>query len=166
MTMKIISKKSVILTSITTLVLIMSVNTQAKIYKWTDANGQTHYTAYPPKQKGTKATDIEDKIKAQSGKYRPSAKTKKVASYNSSDNDNSQNDDSGEELSGPDKQLSKYCKGQRNNIKQLKKNFRNVWVGVDGKKTSLTQEQRKEKVALLQKQIDSNCSEVKVSENS
>ena len=49
--MKIIFKKSVILSSITTLLFIASVNTHAKIYKWTDANGQTHYTATPPQQK-------------------------------------------------------------------------------------------------------------------
>ncbi len=159
--MKIISKRSVILTSFTTLALVISVSSQAKIYKWTDANGQVHYTAQPPAQtkQRIKATNIEDQIKAKAGKYRaPKNATKAVATdiEPKSDSENKNEED----LAGPDKQLIKYCDGQRNNLKQLKKNFRNIWIDAKGKKTNLTQEQRKEKVAMLQNEINSNCSEV------
>ena len=157
--MKMIRNKSIILTSVTTLVLLMGVNAHAKIYKWTDANGQTHYSAHPPaasKQK-IKAEDIEEKIKAYAGKYRPSAKT---ASKKPNDESESKTE---EDLSGPDKKLIKYCDSQRNNLKQLKKNFRNVWIDIKGNKTNLNQEQRKEKVAALESQIKENCSEVKPS---
>ena len=156
--MKMISNKSVILTGITTLVLLMSVNTHAKIYKWTDANGQTHYSAQPPAQtkQKIKAENIEDKIKSHAGKYRPS----KTASKKSNEEGESNSD---EQLSGPDKKLVKYCDSQRNNLKQLKKNFRNVWIDIKGKKTNLNQEQRKEKVSALEGQIKENCSEVKAS---
>lgn len=153
------SKKTVILTSISTLVLLASVNTHAKIYKWTDANGQTHYTAHPPAQtkQKIKSENIEDKIKSHAGKYRPPSKT---ASKESSEEGES---NEGETLSGPDKKLVKYCDSQRNNLKQLKKNFRNVWIDIKGNKTNLNQEQRKEKVAALEGQIKENCSEVKPS---
>jgi len=159
--MKTITKKSVILTSITTLALAIGMTAaQAKIYKWTDANGQTHYTAQPPAQKKLrdKAKNIEDKIRAHAGKYSPSKNSPKVAS----DKEKS-NDDTDTELSGPNKQLVKYCKSQRNNVAQLKKNFRNVWIDTKGNKTTLNQEQRKKKVAELQSKIKSECAEVPTS---
>ena len=119
--MKIISTRSVILTSITTLAIVMSLNAHAKIYKWTDANGQTHYTAQPPAQKKlrVKAKNIEDKIRANAGKYRPPSKTAAVA-ITAEDSDDKKSE---KDLSGPNKQLVSYCDSQRNNIKQLKKEF-------------------------------------------
>jgi len=56
--------------------------------------------------------------------------------------------------------ITKYCNGQRKNLKQLRKNFRNVWIDAKGKKTNLNQKQRKEKVAQLEQQIIQDCSEV------
>ena len=47
--MRIMHKKSIIFTGITSLLFLLSINAQAKIYKWIDANGQTHYSAQPPK---------------------------------------------------------------------------------------------------------------------
>jgi len=162
--MKIISTKSFILTSITSLALLMSVNVQAKIYKWTDANGQVHYTAQPPAQKKlrVKAKNIEDKIRANAGKYRPPTKTKVAAT----DTDDTSENKSDEKLSGPNAQLVKYCDSQRNNVKQLRKNFRNVWIDANGKKTSLDQKQRKEKVAMLEAKIKTDCSDVPATKKS
>ena len=157
--MKIISKKSLILTSITTLALVISVGSQAKIYKWTDANGQTHYSAQPPAQKKQriKSENIEDKIRANAGKYRATQKTKSVANNSNKGESPKVEDTNKEALDGPNKQLISYCDSQRNNIAQLKKNFRNVWVNVKGEKTTLNQEQRQEKVAHLASKIKTEC---------
>jgi len=162
--MKIISKKSVFLTSITTLALVMSINAQAKIYKWSDANGQTHYTALPPTQKNQriKVENIEDEIRANAGKYRSPANTKTVAINTNESNENKTE----EKLSGPNPQLVKYCDSQRNNLVQLKKNFRNVWIDVKGNKTTLNQKQRQEKVAILQSKVDTDCADVQPSKKS
>ena len=156
-----ITNRKIINSSIVVLLFLMSANSQAKIYKWIDANGQTHYSAQPPKQleKRIKVKNIENEIKSNAGKYRPSAS--KNLDTSSDQDEKDENLDLNNGLSGPDKKLVKYCVGQRNNLKQLKKNFRNVWIDAKGKKTNLTQEQRKEKVAVLKKEIDSNCSEVK-----
>lgn len=159
--------KSIILASITTYALLMSVNSSAKIYKWTDSNGQVHYSAQPPvqKEKRIKSENIEDKIRANAGKYRPPSNTK-VARTTNNDASQSSSDNTDNELSGPNKKLIKYCNNQRKNVKQLKKNFRNVWVDVKGNKTSLTQEQRKEKVALIESKIKTDCAEVPASKTS
>ncbi len=157
--MKIINKKSVILTSISILLMSMSLTAHAKIYKWTDANGQTHYTAQPPTQKKlrVKAKNIEDKIKANAGKYRAPAQTK---TSSSTTKQASAEDKTEEKLEGPNPQLVKYCDSQRNNIVQLKKNFRNVWIDAKGKKTTLNQEQRQEKVSMLADKIKTDCADV------
>lgn len=160
--MKRIMKTSVILTSLTLSALLATLPAQAKIYKWTDANGQVHYTAQPPKQtkkSAIKAKNIEAEIKSKAGKYRgPSktASTEKVAATPAAETKKKE-----PELAGPDKQLIDYCKGQRANVAQLKKNFRTIWVDAKGKKTRLSQAQRKEKVASIQKSIDETCAEVK-----
>ncbi len=148
--------------TISSTLLLLSMNSQAEIYKWVDENGGVHYTAQPPAQqkKRVKAKNIEDEIKAAAGKYRPPA------------NDTSKKDDDnetdaekvkvgGEELSGPDNKLVSYCNNQKKNLEQLKKNFRNVWIDIKGKKTNLDQEQRKEKVVYLQQRIAEDCKEVK-----
>lgn len=156
--------KIVSIASISSLFLISAMNAQAKIYKWTDANGQTHYTAQPPTQdQKIKAKNIEDEIKAFAGKYRPPSKSEKTDSTESEDSNKTESE---EELAGPNAQLIKYCNSQRNNLKQLKKNFRNVWIDIKGKKTNLNQEQRKEKVATLASEIDKNCSDVDSSKKS
>lgn len=146
----------------TTMALLISLSTQAKIYKWTDEKGQVHYTATPPPQKNKriKAEDIEDEIRSKAGKYRPPAKSessdKETVALKS---DAKEGEDP--KLEGPDKKLINYCKSQRKNLNQLKKNYRNVWVDVKGKKTNLTQEQRKEKVSYLMKRISEDCADVK-----
>ncbi len=163
--MKIINAKSVILTSFTVLSLALSINAQAKIYKWTDANGQTHYTAQPPAEKKlrVKAKNIEDKIKANAGKYRA---TNQSTTTTASDTTSTSEDKTEDTLAGPNPQLVKYCDSQRNNIEQLKNNFRNIWIDAKGKKTSLTQEQRQEKVAMINEKIKTDCAEVPASKKS
>lgn len=147
------------ITTITSALLILSANTHAEIYKWTDENGGVHYTAQPPahKKKQIKVKNIENEIKSAAGKYRPPANSDKT----SSDTETDENKDDGEELAGPDKKLINYCKNQRKNLELLKKNFRNVWIDAKGQKTTLDQEQRKEKVAYLQKRIAEDCKGVK-----
>ncbi len=110
-------------------------------------------------KKRVKAKNIEDEIKAAAGKYRPPANA--TATKNDADTDTEKAKVNGEELAGPDKKLVSYCTNQRRNLEQLKKNFRNVWIDVKGKKTNLDQEQRKEKVAYLQQRIAEDCKEVK-----
>jgi hypothetical protein len=147
-------KKIITLASLSTLALFLTLNAQAEIYKWTDANGNIHYSAHPPAKQKVKSQDIEDRIRSAAGKYRASTKS-------SSEKDSE--DKSGEEvkLSGPDQKLIKSCKGLRKSEGQLQKNYRNIWIDNDGKKTLLDQKQRKEKIQLIKKQIKEFCSDVK-----
>lgn len=158
------TKTIITIASISTLSLFLSMSAQAEIYKWSDSNGGVHYTATPPAQskKKIKSEDIETTIRAQAGKSKPVDKEIATANDDSSSPDENNNDKKVEtELAGPDKKLKNYCKSQRNNLVQLKKNFRNVWIDVKGEKTNLTQEQRKQKVDYLKTRIKEDCAGVK-----
>ena len=157
--MKTIINKMITLTSLGTLALIFSASCSAEIYKWTDENGTIHYTATPPvqNQKRIKATNIENQIRSAAGKYRPPAKGTTTTGTNTETSASNPENSKDEQLAGPDAKLIEYCDNQRNNLDQLKKNFRNVWIDVKGQKTALDQEQRKEKVEYLNKRIQEDC---------
>ena len=158
--MKTTVTKIITLASVSTLTLMFCVSSQAEIYKWVDSNGGVNYTATPPVQekKRVKATNIEDRIKAAAGKYRPPANSSsKDGAETNQENSADQGTEGEAKLAGPDKKLIKYCENQRDNLKQLKKNYRNVWIDVKGKKTNLDQEQRKQKVEYLQTRIQEDC---------
>lgn len=157
--------KSFLTLSISSLFLFSMTTTQAEIYKWVDAKGVTHYSAQPPVKKKirAKAKNIEDQIRSAAGKYRPpkaSQKTSNQENSSSGHSDKNKNIDAENSLSPPDKKLVEYCNNQRKNLESLRKNFRTVWVGTDGKKTPLTQKQRQQKVELISKNLKETCAEV------
>ena len=128
---------------------------QAKIYKWTDANGSVHYSATPPKhskKSKLKVKDIEDKIRYAAGKPRIHK------SNQTSEGPVTQKDN--DKLAPPSSKLIKYCKSQRSNLKQLKENFNTTWVSPNGKKSLLTQKERKNKVKAIRKIISTECAGV------
>ena len=151
-------KKIILITCISALTLTYSINTQAKIYKWTDAKGVIHYSATPPATK-KKVKNIESDIRLAAGKHRPSEADKKEANTDNKQKAKEQEDEASE-LSPPDKKLIDYCKSQRDNLKILKKNFRNVWIDSSGKRTKLNQKQRQEKVDYIKNRIENDCGEV------
>ena len=74
-------KKPTIIT-LSLLALTLSITSiQAKIYKWTDANGAVHYSATPPKankKSKIEVKDIEDKIRFAAGKPRASSSKQSI----------------------------------------------------------------------------------------
>ena len=149
-------KKSTIV-SLSLLAITLSVTSiQAKIYKWTDANGAVHYSATPPKvNKKSKldVKDIEDKIRFAAGKPSAGSSKKSVEGPVSEGEDKEESS----KLAPPSPKLIKYCKSQRSNLKQLKENFNTIWVSKSGKKALLSQKQRKDKVKEIRKTITTEC---------
>jgi len=155
-------KKIILIACISALTVTFSINSHAKIYKWTDSKGVTHYSATPP-AKSTKSKqkvkNIEDEIQRAAGKHRPKqAKTKNKDTQKK--NVEKKETESESELSPPDKRLVDYCRGQKNNLASLTNNFRNVWIDAKGKKNRLNQKQRQEKVDYLKERIEKDCQEV------
>jgi len=153
--MKIIFTKKVLsAVVISTVALLSTMNSQAEIYKWTDAKGVTHYSAQKPIQKEIKSENIEDKIRFSLGKYQASSQKQSKDSAESKDSKNKT------QLAGPNAKLVSYCKTQRKNLAQLKKNYRNLWKDKDGKTSRLDQKQRQQKVKKIQKSITAECAGV------
>ncbi|GAA0422122.1 hypothetical protein GCM10009133_33330 [Cocleimonas flava] len=66
--------------------LAISTSGYAKIYKWTDANGKTHYTATPPPAQKKVISNEEFKVhKTPKSSLRPSSSYAKSSNSNSSD---------------------------------------------------------------------------------
>lgn len=152
----ILIKKILTAVVISTGILLATMNSQAEIYKWTDAKGVTHYSARKPIEQKIKSENIEYKIRVAAGKHQASSqKTSQVASTT-----NLNNDESNTQLAGPSKKLISYCKNQRKNLAQLKKNYRNLWKDKDGKESRLNQKQRQLKVDQIQKSITTECAGV------
>lgn len=150
-----ITTKLLITIATSTVALLINTGVQAEIYKWTDAKGVVHYSANKPTQRKVKSENIESEILLSAGKSQKKNKSPSITKKKSS------NDKKKVKLSGPNKELVSYCSKQRTNLDQLQKNFRNVWQGMDGKKTTLNQKQRQEKVDYLTRRIVEDCSDIK-----
>jgi len=156
---KSLSTKLITATTVGLFAIFMNVTTNAEIYKWTDSKGVVHYSAQKPTQKKVKPKNIENielAIRSAAGK----PKKQQTASTSRSLKGDTSTKKSDKKLSGPGPELVSYCKKQRSNLDQLQNNFRNVWQGIDGKKTKLNQEQRKSKVKYIQSTITENCAGV------
>ena len=144
----VLTKKFLSAATLSIAVLFITMVSQAEIYKWTDAKGVTHYSAQKPIQQKIKSENIEDKIRFAAGKYQASSRQAPKTTANSKKKT---------KLTGPNKKLITYCKTQRKNLAQLKKNYRNLWKDKDGKTSRLDQKQRQEKVNQIQKSITAEC---------
>lgn len=155
---KTITLLSLLALSLSTLAFDTSV--QAKIYKWTDANGQVHYSAKPPMQKKIKVKpkDIEDQILMSAGKFDPSKVSKNKASEENQEKTekNEEDGDNKNAKSKPTKQLIDFCKNQRKSLKLLKNNQNVSWEQF-GKKTNLSAAQRKSKIKNIKSGISEDC---------
>ena len=149
----ILTKKILSATVISTVVLLATMNSQAEIYKWTDAKGVIHYSAQKPTQQKIKSENIEDQIRFAAGKHQvASRKTSQTQDTKKSNNSKTKT-----QLAGPSAKLVSYCKSQRKNLAQLKENYRNLWKSKDGKTSRLNQKQRQDKVNQIQKSITAEC---------
>ena len=136
---------------ITTLVIALSfltvTITEAKVYKWKDAEGVLHYSSTPPKPT-EKVSDLKDDLRITDNKaaaHKPqAAKSAKKAN---------------EKKIARDKKRKKrnYCNGQRKNFELLKRNLNVKWIE-GGKSKKLSPEQRKNKLRSLEENIRTDCS--------
>lgn len=115
-----------------------------KVYKWTDAKGQTHYDQRPPINTPTEV------IKTQTGHSDP-------VSYTSQTEANSKDEkktDVKKEAPPKDKE---QCEGARKNAETLKTYTRIRIKGDDGEYRFLTPDEQKQKLDEANKAIEDNC---------
>ncbi len=155
---KILTTKILSAVIISTGMLFVTMNAQAEIYKWKDAKGVTHYSSQKPMQQKIKSENIEDEIRSAAGKYRASSQQKSQTPTKATTK--SKDSKTKTQLAGPNVKLVSYCKSQRKNLAQLKKNYRNTWKDKSGITSRLNQKQRQQKVNEIQKSITTECAGV------
>jgi hypothetical protein len=127
---------------------------KAEIYKWTDAQGQVHYSATPPTKK-VKTREIGTEIKMAAGKFDPST-VKQKSETEDSDTENTEDSSQTKGKNKPTKERIAYCKTQRKNLALLKNNKNIRWKSF-GKETELSDAQRKSKINSIKALIMDEC---------
>lgn len=135
------------------LMLCLTFTASAEIYKWTDANGKTHYSQTPPEDTSTKAKDIGDEIDMAAG----------TASQGNTGSAEKNTDETGNEL---DKSREKgkensvthqsYCDQQQAALKKLLENPVIRWKSKESEKI-LSFKERQNKISEFEKSIKEMC---------
>lgn len=136
------------------LLLALSATASAQVYKWVDAQGNTHFGAQPPE--GQDATKINTSA-AQPKAAAPAPAT--AAPLPSPTEDPAQkaiDEKVKKEVAESEAQRAKYCEVTRTNLAQLQNNPR-VKTEVNGEMRRLTEEERQSQIAENQKGIAENC---------
>ncbi|MVW76613.1 DUF4124 domain-containing protein [Pseudomonas xionganensis] len=141
----------------TSLLLAMSTTAMAgQIYKWVDAQGVTHFGAQPPQ--GQQATLINTSTPSP----RPSLaeETDEQAAPDLETGDDPEqaaiDEKTRQEVAAQAAERKQYCETVRTNLSQLQNNPR-VRTEVDGEIRKLSEDERQQRIAELQKSIAENC---------
>ncbi len=135
------------------LLLALSATASAsQVYKWVDAQGNTHFGAQPPQ--GQDATPINTVV----APPKPVQPLPTFPTPGSADDPAQKAIDEKikKEVAERDEKLKKYCEITRTNLAQLQNNPR-ITAEVNGEVRRLTEEERQSKIAENQKGITENC---------
>lgn len=137
------------------LLLALSATASAQVYKWVDAQGNTHFGAQPPE--GQDATQINPNISQPKPAASPTPAAVKPQAGSAEDPAQKAIDDKvKKEVAENEAQRVKYCEITRTNLAQLQNNPR-IKSEVNGEMRRLTEEERQSKIAENQKGIAENC---------
>lgn len=138
------------------LLLALSATASAQVYKWVDAQGNTHFGAQPPQgQEATKINTSSAQPKQPSAAPAPLPTLPKPGSAD----DPAQkaiDDKVKKEVAENEEKRAKYCEATRTNLAQLQNNPR-LTTEENGQVRRLTEEERQAKIAENQKGIADNC---------
>lgn len=135
--------------------LTLSVTATAEIYKWTDAQGNTHYTQTPPPAKEVKAENvqnIEKDIEMATGK---------LGNVNAKDTDDTEQDEMAQARADGKKNTIKhktFCDQQKSALKQLLANPVIRWKSSEGERV-LTATERQSKIDEFDKNVKEMCND-------
>lgn len=131
------------------LLFTLSAASQAgQIYKWVDAQGQTHFDAQPPAGQTTQQIDVQ---KAPPAPPPPSPSTGSVQGDQKAIESKVK-----KQIAVQEAKRAKYCEDVRTNLVQLQNNPR-LREEVKGEVRRLTEEERQTRMAENEKAIKDNC---------
>lgn len=133
-------------------------NASAEMYKWTDKNGETHYTQTPPPPE-TKGEDIEADIslstgKASSNTAKPDETVKPEEKTEPEKVEDKKTDK--EKAKASEKEHRDFCNNQKDALQQLNTNSLVKWRDEKGEHF-LSADEKAEKIKQLNNNIDTMC---------
>lgn len=134
------------------LLALSATATAGQIYKWVDAQGNTHFGAQPPE--GQAAAEVNPNV---SQPKLPAAPAAKPVEQPAADTEQESIDSKvKKDVARQEAELKAYCETVRTNLAQLQNNPR-VRIEVDGKLRRLNEEERQAKISESEKAIAENC---------
>ncbi|OQX14486.1 MAG: hypothetical protein BWK73_09430 [Thiothrix lacustris] len=128
---------------------LLTTDAAAEMYKWTDKNGETHYTQTPPPP-DAKGENIEDDIRLSTGKL---GNTIPTAPAEAPKDGLEQAREEGEKS---DQKHREFCAQQNDALQKMTANAIIKWKDAKGERF-LTAEEKASKTQEVQKNIDSLC---------
>lgn len=136
--------------------LLLALSTTAmagQVYKWVDAQGNTHFGSQPPE--GQQATSINTNVATPKA---PAPTAKPAAAVADTDEQKAIDSKVKEDVAKQEAERKKYCETVRTNLSQLQNNPR-IRLQEEGKDEvrRLTEEERQERISEAEKAIAENC---------
>lgn len=142
-------KKAIFMPVVLLTAAMVASDASAEMYKWTDKNGETHYTQTPPPP-DAKGENIEDEIRLSTGKL---GNTIPTAPSEAPKDDMEKARQEGEKS---DQKHREFCAQQNDALQKMTANALIKWKDAKGERF-LTAEEKTTKMQEVQKNIDSLC---------
>jgi len=145
------------------LAIMLSPNSLAKVYKWIDENGKTHYSDKPFDDKSQVVemkreptnTEISEAKKRANAFIHHQNKVREIAEE---DADQKKIVDAKKEKDTAE--LVHNCNAAKTEIRMLGRGFRSYTEDKMGKRHYLSDQEKEDKIAALQKQVQRNCNDL------
>ncbi len=128
----------------------------SQVYKWVDAQGNTHFGAQPPQ--GQDATPISTGVSQPKPTPAPTLPTLPAPGTVDDPAQKAIDEKVKKEVAAKEEERAKYCEAVRTHLSQLQNNPR-LMVEMNGETRRLSEEERQSKIAEDLKGITDNCSD-------
>jgi hypothetical protein len=139
--------------------LLCNANAFAGLYKWVDENNQTHYSEQAPSGKKAKvlASSSSASDAAASEPTTPKTIAERAAELNKAKLAKKGDVDKAAQKQAYTDALKENCEGAKRNLASLQSGIRLVEIDAKGERSYVTDEQRQQKTAKAQQDIQESC---------
>jgi hypothetical protein len=133
----------------------------AKFYKWTDAQGVTHYSEGPPPESSRNASEVKVPTRLPSGSPAPANAPKAAASPAKKDGKADKKEgkvsEKSEEAAAGNERYAERCKQLRTNLQTMQEHARIKVSDEKGESRVLSDEEKNNQLDDIQRQIKAYC---------
>ena len=127
------------------------------MYKWTDDEGEVHYTQYPPPGRASEAMRPPPPLPAQSAQSADTKLQEQLETIKQQDAQQQQNIAEQKQQAEIQKIRKQNCETARQNLVNLQRGGNVRYRDADGQVVRLTEEERQKRIEETNAQIKENC---------